>query len=188
MEVIVRGHHWDVPESVAEYARRKLGRLQHYLPLLEDGTAEIDLTHQKAKQPEQRYLASAVASGGGAHLRAEEHAAQPRAAIDLASNALASQARRHKERLYGRNRSTAAKELALEPPGPPELDDAEGPLDRVASVKRLQLKPMTLEEAVEQMETLGHPFFLFQDMDAGQYSLLYRRQAGDYGLIIAESS
>ena len=188
MEVIVRGHHWDVPESVAEYARRKLGRLQHYLPLLEDGSAEIDLSHQKAKQPEQRYLARALANGGGVHLRAEEHAAQPQAAIDLAADALASQARRHKERLYSRNRSNAAKEQALEPLEPADLSDEEEVLDKVARVKRLELKPMTVEEAVEQMEMLGHAFFLFQDMDAGQYSLLYRRQAGDYGLIIAELS
>jgi putative sigma-54 modulation protein len=184
VEVIVRGHHWDVPETVAEHARRKLGRLQHYLPLLDGGSVEIDLTHQKAKQPEQRYLANVVATGGGAHLRAEEHAAQPEAAIDLAANALASQARRHKERLYDRNRSNAAKE-AFEAP---EAAGPEEPLDRVARVKRLQLKPMTVDEAIEQMETLDHAFFLFLDMDAGQYSLLYRRRAGDYGLLIAEPS
>jgi putative sigma-54 modulation protein len=56
----------------------------------------------------------------------------------------------------------------------------------VVRVKRFAIKPMTVEEAAEQMEALGHDFFLFYDAEAEQFHLLYRRRAGDYGLIIPE--
>ena len=194
MEVTVRGKHVEVSEQVVERAQRKLGRLDHYLPLLRDAVVEVDLAQEKAKEPDRRYVVRVTVSGNGVHLRAEEHAARPEAAIDRASRALTEQARRHKQRLYGRNRTTLPKEVTRElvlPAGAPEPEDEEEAsevLDKVSRVKRFAVKPMTTEEAVEQMELLGHNFYLFLDADVEQFALLYRRSAGDYGLIIPEPS
>ena len=192
MEIIVRGKHYEVPDHVEQRARRKLGRLEHYLPLLRDAAVEVDLTQEKAKEPDHRYLVRVTVSSHGVHLQAEERAARPEAAIDLAARVLVGQARRHKQRLYRRGRGRLSEEVAAqvtEPAAAPEPEDeglaASG---RVGRVKRFLVKPMTAAEAIEEMELLGHDFFLFFDAEAEQYALLYRRRAGDYGLIIPELS
>lgn len=192
MEITVRGKHIDVPDAVVAHAERKLRRLDHYLPLLNDAVVEVDLAHERAKEPGGRFVVNVSVNGGGVRLRAEERAAQPEAAIDRAAHVLAEQARRHKQRLYERGRTRAPKEVAQRltnaAPAAPEADpDSELP-ERIAEVRHVSVKPMTTAEAVEQMETLGHNFFLFLDADVEQFALLYRRADGDYTLIIPDLS
>ncbi|OGO49805.1 MAG: ribosomal subunit interface protein [Chloroflexi bacterium RBG_16_68_14] len=192
MEIIVRGQHFDVPDHVETRLRHKLARLEHYLPLLRDAAAEVDMAHEKAKEPDQRYVVHVTVSGHGVHLQAEERAARPEAAVDQAVQVLSAQARRQKQRLYERGRKRAAKELApqlAEAAPPSELEKEEQDLlSGVARVKRFPVKPMTTEEAVEELELLGHDFFLFYHGELEQFALLYRRRAGNYGLIIPELS
>ena len=185
MEVIVRGKHFQVPPPVEERARRKFSKLSHYLPRLADAAVEVDLVHEKAKEPDERYVVRVTVSGPGIHLHAEERAAQPETAVDQAAHALTRQAERHKERLYARKRqrSPRAVRAALEPAAP----EPERP-ERVGRIKRLALKPMTISEALEQMEGLGHDFFIYHDADEEGVAILYRRRAGDFGLIIPELS
>jgi putative sigma-54 modulation protein len=180
MDIIVRGKHYDVPAAVEERARRKLDRLEHYLPLLKDAACEVDMAHEKAKEPHLRYVVHVTISAHGVHLQAEERAEKPETAIDQAAQALSRQARDHKDRLYERGRTRVPKEATAQVAGAAQDDEG------VARVKRFPLKPMTLAEAREQMETLGHAFFVFHDADADELSVLYRRRAGDYGLIVPE--
>jgi len=184
MQVIVRGKHFRVPEQIEERARAKLAKLSHYLPLLEDASVEVDLTHQKAKEPGQRYLVRVIVSGRGVHLQAEEHAAELETAVDAAARVITRQAERHKERLYRRGRR-GSKEAAVPPA---EGEETASRPDKVARVKRFAVKPMSATEAVEQMELLGHDFFLFHDAGLERIAVLYRRRAGDYGVIIPELS
>jgi putative sigma-54 modulation protein len=192
VDVNVRGKHIEVPEGVVEHAKRKLSRLDHYLPLLSDAEVEVDLAHERAKEPDGRYVVRVSVAAGGVHLRAEEHAAQPEAAIDRAARVLTEQARRHKQRLYGRGRTREPKQVTqelAEPDVPTEPDEDEIELpERVSDVRRVQVKPMTTAEAVEQMDALGHNFLLFLDADVDQFTLLYRRDDGDFALIIPELS
>ena len=186
MEVSVRGQHFDVPDGVEERARRKLGRLDRYLPLLREAIVEVDVAQERTKEPDRRYIVRVSVKGGGAHLRAEERAAKPEAAVDQAARALTDQARKHKERLYRRNRQKSPEKA---PPPPRKARPAKkAPVlpGGVARIKRFAMKPMTLDEAVEQMEMLRHSFFLFHDADEGQIAIVYRRRAGDYGLIVPE--
>lgn len=178
MDITVRGQHFEVPDSVEERARQKLGRLDHYLPLLHDAIVEVDIAHQKAKEPDQRYLVRVTVDGGGAQLRAEEHASTPEVAVDQAARVLAGQARRHKQRLYERGRNKGA---------PPAFEgEIEKTARKVSRVKRFAMKPMTMDEALLEIEALGHEFFVFQHAAEGQVAVLYRRRAGDYGLIMPE--
>ena len=192
MEVTVRGKHVTVSDQVADRAKRKFAHLDHYLPLLRDAVVEVDLAHERTKEPDGRYVVHVSVSGNGIHLRAEEHAASPETAIDSAARVLTEQARRHKERLYGRARHDASRDGAKEEAqldSAPDDDEEESELlDKVTKVKRFPVKPMPIEEAVEQMELLGHNFYLFLDADEQQFALLYRRKAGDLGLIIPELS
>lgn len=183
MEVTVRGKHFDVPAHVEERARQKFARLDHYLPAIEDASVEVDLTHEKAKEPDQRYLIHAILSGHGVHLQVQERAAQPEAAVDLAARVLSAQVRRYKQRLYERGRKRRTK-----PAGARSKPQKPGKLSSVARVKQFPVKPMTPEEAIEEMKLLGHEFFIFYHADLDQVTLVYRRQAGDYGLINPEIS
>jgi putative sigma-54 modulation protein len=184
VEITVRGKHFEVPDSVEQHARRKLGKLDHYLPLLQDATVEVDIAHQRAKEPHERYLVRVLVSGRGVHLRAVEHAAELTPAVDEAARVVIDQARKHKERLVGRARTRPAKRPA---PAPSVDGDAES-WEQLTRVKRFTLKPMTLREAVDEMELLGHSFFLYLDADEDRFAVVFRRKSGDYGLIVPELS
>lgn len=186
MEIIVRGKHFDVPALVEERARTKLGRLPRYLPLLEEASAEVDIAHEKAKQPDKRFVVHVTVSAHGVHLRAEERAAKLETAVDQVVQALNQQARKHKEQIYRRSRAKATK--ATPATKAARRDGAAAMPRDVTKVKRFAVNAMTAAEALEQMEMLKHDFFLFFDADADQVSLLYRRRAGDYGLIVPELS
>ena len=193
MEVTVRGKHVTVSEQVAERAQQKFAHLDHYLPLLKDAVVEVDVAHERTKEPDGRYVVHVSVNGNGIHLRAEGHAARPETAIDSAARVLTEQARRHKERLYGRARHDASRdgakeEAQLESEADDDEDEDSELLAKVTRVKRFSVKPMSIEEAVEEMELLGHNFYLFLDADEEQFALLYRRNAGDLGLIIPERS
>lgn len=178
LDITVRGQHFEVPDSVEERARQKLGRLDHYLPLLHDAIVEVDIAHQKAKEPDQRYLVRVTVDGGGVQLRTEEHASTPEVAVDQVARVLAGQARRHKQRLYERGRNKG-EPAAFE-------GEIEKTARKVSRVKRFAMKPMTVDEALLEIEALGHEFFVFQHVVEGQVAVLYRRRAGDYGLIMPE--
>ena len=114
----------------------------------------------------------------------EAHAADPEAAIDHAAHVLSRQAQRHKDRLYRRGKERAPKGALPAP----EAAAPEDRIDHIARVKHLALKPMTEEEAREQMEALGHDFFVFHHNEIEQITVLYRRHGEEYGLIIPEIS
>ncbi len=129
MDITIRGKHFDVPERVQERARDKFSRLQHYLPLLNEGVCEVDLAHEKAKEPDRRFVVHVNVSGHGVHLRVEAHATDPEMAIDHAARVLNRQAQRHKDRLYRRGRGRAPKGALPAP----EATAPEGGIDHIAS-------------------------------------------------------
>lgn len=187
MEVTVRGKHFEVPADIEDRARTKLGKLDHYLPALRDAMVEADVWHEPTKEPNQRYIVRATVSGNGVHLRAEERASRLETAVDQAAHVLARQAQRHKERLYGRARNQVAKAPAASE-GVAAVDDEEATLDKIAEVRHVSVKPMTVDEAVEQMGLVSDDYFLFLEDDGRQFALLQRRQDGDYILVIPEPS
>lgn len=183
MEITVRGKHFDVPDSVEQRARRKLAKLDRYLPRLQDALVEVDIAHEHAKEPSQRYLVRMILSGAGFHLRSEEHAADIGPAVDEAARSIVDQARRQKERIYKRHHPRTDKDAAPLPM--PADDESWKPLARI---KRFHLKPMSLQDAVTEMEMLGHAFFVYHDSDEEQMAVVYQRKNGDYGVILPERS
>jgi putative sigma-54 modulation protein len=131
-------------------------------------------------------------NANGTMLRAEERNHDMTAAIDAATAVLDRQAKRFKERKVLRSERRVDKDHRIPVPAdaepeaqlPPDARLVEG---HVVRTKRFDMKPMTEAEAIEQMEYLGHDFFLFQDADRDQLALLYRRRDGDYGLILQEA-
>ena len=177
MEVTVRGKHFHVPAHVEERARTKLSRLTHYLPLLDEGTCEVDFSHEESKDPNRRYYVHVTVSAHGVHLQATGHAEEPEAAIDHAVHVLTRQAERKKARLYNRGR----QERQEGEPG-----ESGEPRRSPVRVKRFVMKPMTVAEATEQIEALGHDFYVFHHAEEEKVAVLYRRHVGGYGIILPE--
>ena len=186
MDVIFRGQHLTISDQFREYASGRLQKLSRYLPLADHAIVDV---RREAKGDEGRYVVQVTVSVNGTFLRAEERSFEQMAAIDAATEALSEQVKRFKERKLLRSQRRINKEELLaaeteeEEVLPPGAELVEG---RVVRVKRFTLKPMTEAEAIEQMEALGHTFFLFHDADREETALLYRRQDGGYGMILSE--
>jgi putative sigma-54 modulation protein len=189
MDVVFKGQHAAADEQLQEYARQRIGRLDRYLPTVREAVVEV--RREKTRSAQERYVVQVTVNSNGTFLRAEERAAEPRVAVDSAADALGKQIRRLKHKKYRSLRATHQarhlEETAVEAVEEIEDDEEELVAGHVVRVKRFAIKPMTVEEAVEQMELLGHNFFLFFDVDDHRYALLYRRQDGDYGLILPDS-
>jgi putative sigma-54 modulation protein len=187
MELTFRARHVPVTDNLREYTSRKLSRLGRYLPLVDEAVVELE---QEGGENAHRYVVQLTVNCNGTYLRAEERGPRLLAAIDAAADVLSRQVRRFKDRSYHSGRRAEAKEMAPieEPPVEEEEEVEEGfVLGKVVRIKRFPMKPMSEAEAVEQMELLGHDFFLFFDVDARTYAVLYRRRNGDYGMIIPQA-
>lgn len=167
-----------VSETIQEYAEKKIGKLSRYLPTIGEGRVEI--SQEGAKLPGQRFTVQVTLDSKGTIIRAQEKAEDVRTAIDKVVDALTSRIERYKGRLYDKGRGIsltrqeATEEMEIEAP------------KKVVKSKRFLVKPMLEGEAINQMELLGHDFFLFINAETEKLNLLYRRENGNYGLIEPE--
>ncbi len=176
MELQITGTHTDISPETKSYIQNKLGKLTRYLPTIMN--AEVELSEAKASAPDQRFVAQVTVRTPTNLLRGEERGADAHTAIDKVADVMERQIERYKGKLHKRNKGVSIKtEMSAEPKM--ELE-ASG---KVVRVKRFAVKPMSVDEAVDQMEYLGHDFFLFFDSDSEKLKLVYRRKDKDYGLI-----
>ena len=169
----------EISEAIEKQINKKIGKLDHHLPSLVEGKVEI--SERKSRQPEQRFAIQVTLDSKGTIIRAHEYAADILTAIDKVLDALNNRIERYKGKLYEKR-----KGVSLERQGTSQ--DEEGiSYPKVVKSKRFLLKPMSIEEATEQLELLGHDFFLFIDAETNQVSMLYRRKDGNYGVIIVET-
>lgn len=188
MDIIIRGQHLEVPGQFKTYANDHLAKISRYLPSADHAIVDV---RREAKGEEGRYVVQVTVSANGSYLRAEERNFDLTAAIDSCTDVLSRQVKRFKETRLLRSERRVNKEKRF----PNEGEDAEPQLPadaeliegRVVRKKQFSMKPMTEAEAIEQMELLGHNFFLFQDTDKDTLALLYRRRDGDYGMILPET-
>jgi len=158
-------------ETIENYAEKRVGKLDRYLPSISEGKLEI--SREDVKLPEQRFTVQVTLDSKGA--------ADIRTAIDEVVDALTSRIERYKGRLYDRGKGVSLARKGIEE----GTEEGEAP-KRVVKTKHLLLKPMSVDEAVNQMELIGHDFFLFTNAETGRSNLLYRRKDGNYGLIDPE--
>jgi ribosomal subunit interface protein len=187
MDIIFRGQHLTIDDSFRAHAAEHLNKITRHLPMADHAIVDV---RREARGEEGRFVVQVTLSANGTFLRAEERNYDLMAAVDASVRALDNQAKRFKERKILRSERridthTLPEETTEEEPSlPPDAELVEG---RVVRLKRFNLKPMTEAEAIEQMEALGHNFFLFHDADRDEIALLYRRRDGDYGLILQET-
>ena len=174
MNVIVSGKNLEVSEGLKEYVEKKIGKLDRYLPSLTE--ARVEFAMEKTKSVNHREVVQVTLRTNGTILRGEERASDFGTAVDIVVEKLEKQIERYKGKHY---RGRAQAERAT--PAEAETEEAETP--RIVRMKRFRTRPMTEEEAIEQMELLGHNFFVFTNREHGKINVLYRRNDGNYGLI-----
>ena len=179
MELQITGQNIELSPAVRRYVERKLGRLNRHLPNIV--TSRVEIVAEKTKSPQQHYLVQVTLDSGGTLLRGEERGEDLFTAIDKVAAIMDRQIEHYKGKLYekGRGNSLARSEFME------EVKMTE-PSRKVVKVKRFTVKPMSVAEAIDQMELLGHDFFLFFNANTEEINLLYRRKDGNYGLIEPE--
>ena len=187
MQLILKGKNVEITDWLRQYVEKKVNKLDRYLPDIQE--ARVELSVQKTRSSQDRQVAQLTVRSNGLILRAEERTDDMFAAIDAVIDKMHRQIARYKgkrmDRWQGQGLSRGEVEL---PPVEEEILEelAEEQERRIVRVKRFRVAPMSPEEAVEQMELLGHDFFVFYNADGGQFNVVYRRRDGDYGLIQPE--
>lgn len=182
MQITVTGRRMPVTDAIREYAEEKISKAAR-IHDRDDMSVEVVLHVEKNPANPNRDVAEVTAHMKGTVVRAEEAAPDMYAAIDLVSEKLDRQMRKYKTRLVDRRNGKHA--VVRTAPGDSEIqaalaDEEEGSIVRT---KTIDMKPMTPDEAILQLELLGHDFFVFSNADGGGVNVLYRRLSGDYGLI-----
>ncbi len=179
MELQMTGTNIELTSPVRHYIERKLGKLSRHFPNLIE--ARVEVAEEKTKSPLQHYLVRVTVNSGGAGFHGEARGEDLFTAVDRVSATMVRQLENYKGKLYQRGRvnSAAENETSVEITGA-------APAPEVVKVKRFNIKPMSLIEAADQMELLGHNFYLFYNADTEEVNLLYRRNDGNYGLIEPE--
>ncbi len=171
-----------------EYIEKKTARLERYMPTLD--SVRVDVTAQNARNVNERHIAQiTLRDKRGTILRAEENHADVNAAVDKVVDKIYRQIKRYrgKQRKMRRKGIPAADlMMELEPlPLDNEADVAdENPV--ILRRKKFALQPMSVEEAIDQMELLGHDFFMYYDPDESRVNLVYKRKDGAFGLLQPE--
>lgn len=179
MKMIVKGRHMAITQPIHDYAEEKIGRTSKILDQ-DTMTVEVEMYHEKNPSIERNQVAEVtVWTKRGPVIRAKEASTDMYAAIDLVAEKLERQFRKYKGKMVDRHSPKAAV-----PPVPaPDIGEPEIEEPAIVKTKSVELKPMTAEEAILQLELLGHDFFVFTSAETEAVSVLYRRNDGDYGLI-----
>ena len=187
MKIHVRGdHHLDVTPALKEYVEKKLGRLERYMDT--DGAKEVSVTMAVTRDVHSVEVTMPVSH---LLLRAEERSPDMYASIDMVVDKLEKQLAKYKHRVGQKvdqrqkvegSRAKAGQRLAR---GADQEDEANEVELAVVRKKEFDMKPMHIDEAILQMDMLGHDFFVFANADTDRTNVVYKRRDGQYGLIEA---
>jgi putative sigma-54 modulation protein len=176
MQLQVKGKNVEVSESIRRYAEEKLGKLDRQLHALTQ--VELELRVEKNPSISANQVAEATVWTKGPTLRAREASTDMKASIDQLTDKLLRQVEHYRAK---RSRKQV-RGNGTPPGGSMSIPDEEtGP--KIVKTKQFSVKPMSAEEAVLQLELIGHDFFVFRSDESGDVNVIYRRKDGGYGLI-----
>jgi ribosomal subunit interface protein len=202
MQVIVKGRNTHVPPQLKELAIHKLEKVQRFLDKII--SLEIEFSEEHNPRISDKHTVEVILTTKAHVLRAHASGPDPTSAVDGVLDKLEAQVTRLKGKFVRRGSRTSRAMKALRSPRTigeepdnhnarngrnhpieslEDLEAGEGDEPRITRVTRFTVKPMTVEEAVLQMESLGHDFYLFINAESEQAGVVYRRRDGSYGLI-----
>ena len=173
MKYNIRGDKLEVTDAINSYVKSKLAKLDKYLDEKEEVNAKVLISAKGKDQKVEITIWS-----GKYNVRAEEKNNDLYSAIDLVLDKLEKQFRRYKDKITSKK---TRNEVLVE-----EIEDYFEEDDQtIVKRKEIFLKPIDEEEAITQMELLGHSFFVFKNVDTNKINVIYKRNDGDYGIIEA---
>jgi len=184
MNFNIRGQRMEVTEALREYVGKKLSRLERYFEAAPESDVQVTLSVTKGQ-----HAVEVTIPLPGVVLRAEEKRDDMYASIDYVVDKLERQIRKHKTKLNRKFRQANLGRLFKEEGGngggtATATQDDEDTFELVRT-KRFSMKPMDVEEAILQMNMVGHNFYVFSNADTKEVNVVYRRSDGRYGLIEA---
>ncbi|HHT43013.1 MAG TPA: ribosome-associated translation inhibitor RaiA [Firmicutes bacterium] len=176
VRVNISGKNLEITQALRGYVEKKTSKLEKYLNDNRTASAEVMLRIERGI-----HIAEVTMNLSGVLLRGEGKTGDMYTSIDAAVERIERQFNKYKTRFWKKTQGPKLGEFQA-----PVSEGEEAPTPRVVRTKRFALKPMDVEEAVMQMELLGHDFFVFRDAESGEVSVVYKRRDGNYGLIESE--
>ncbi len=178
MELQITGTHVNIDAATQQYIESKINKLTKHLPDIID--IKVEVTLEKTRSPQEHFLVRATVNSGVADsvFHGEARGKEINLAVDKLVDVLTRQLEKRKGKIYDKGRGNPAVR------GKYEAEENQTMRGRVVKTKRFLMEPMTLQMAMDEMENLGHSFFLFLDTDDDELHVVYKRQDGQYGLII----
>ena len=193
MEIVVIGRHTEVPDRFRRHVEDKLAKITQLAPRAQ--RVDVELTHENnPRQSDASERVELTVRGKGPVIRAEATANDEYAALDLAATKLMERLRRARDRRKDHHQNQVLAPVDVRPPEPVEVapeapkpgeavETAWGDSPVVIREKLHRAQPMTLDDALYEMEMIGHDFFLFIDAETALPSVAYRRKGWSYGVI-----
>ena len=171
----IRGENVEVTESIRDYVIKRISKLEKFFEDNVEANAHVNLK----VYPNKTFKVEVTIPLPYLTLRAEETSSDMYGSIDLVTDKLERQIRKYKTKVNRKSREKGYKNMDFVPDveDEPVSDDL-----KIVRTKQISLKPMDPEEAVLQMDMLGHDFFVFEDAETNGTSVVYRRKDGRYGL------
>ena len=169
MNLNIRGDKVEVTDSIRDYITDKLSRVEKYFDNPENVNTKVLISVRGREQKVEVTINSNTYD-----VRVEVSHSDLYAAIDLATDKIERQIRKFKTKLLSRERIETFYD---------DFKDYEEEVEEIVKRKKVYLKPMDEEEAITQMELLGHTFFIFKNIDSNEVEVLYKRYDGTYGII-----
>lgn len=177
MKFIIRGKNIEVTDALKQYTEEKIGKIEKYFDDVPPIEARISLEVEK-----ERHIVEVTVYIDGLIIRGEEVTGDMYASIDGVIEKLERQIHKYKTRI-NRKIKEEKRELKADLAEADFLDETDDDEPKIVRTKRFAMKPMDAEEAVMQMELLDHDFFVFFNSASQEVNVVYKRNAGDYGLI-----
>lgn len=174
MDIIIKGRNLEVTDTLKDYIERKVGKLERYLSEIRE--ARIDLSVENSRNIDERNVVQLTVYVNGSILRAEESTSDMHASIDAVMDKMSRQIRRFK----GKHRKSNLR------PQPEFIPEEEPEVEELIRVKTFVTRPMSVDEAIDQMELLSHDFFAFYSAEHDGFAVVYRRRTSGYGLLIPQ--
>lgn len=170
MKITIVGRRFNVTDDLKSKVELKLGKLDKFF----DDQANANVTMRSERNKE---ILETTITYKGTMFRSEVADESISAAIDKSIDIIERQIRKNKTRLENRFKNTVTQKAYF------DLPDEDQDEIKITRTKKFVLSPMSVEEAVLQMNLLGHEFFLFRDHDSGNIQLVYKKKNNEYGLI-----
>lgn len=179
MKISVRGKNIEATPALVDYAEKKLSKLDKHFDKATDVQVVLSVIREE-------HIVEVTMNYNGLILRGEESTGDMYASIDMVVDKLERQVKKYKTRMSKSMRQRGMRVISEKHAVSEAVERMEEEAPKLVKTKRFTLKPMSTEEAIMQMDLLGHNFFVFSNADDDAVNVVYKRKDGNYGLIEPE--